>query len=199
MKQIISYLSITCGIFLFAACHPYVEYVKVRTYKAKDYITKELEVYEPRELLYPILDSIIIKTRECPEYEKTKDCLAFDFSIREEAPYDLENRKGYPYLSISVIYYVPRLTCHHWTKAVSTIKDVVFTLLTLSRIFFCKKQTEKFLFLTLILINISLRSSKEVIKICFGVIYIKMRLYRIFVMGVAPFNSTNIKPSNLLI
>ena len=196
MKQIISYLSITCGIFLFAACHPYVEYVKVRTYKAKDYITKELEVYEPRELLYPILDSIIIKTRECPEYEKTKDCLAFDFSIREEAPYDLENRKGYPYLSISVIYYVPRLTCHHWTKA---IKDVVFTLLTLSRIFFCKKQTEKFLFLTLILINISLRSSKEVIKICFGVIYIKMRLYRIFVMGVAPFNSTNIKPSNLLI
>ena len=88
MKQIISYLSITCGIFLFAACHPYVEYVKVRTYKAKDYITKELEVYEPRELLYPILDSIIIKTRECPEYEKTKDCLAFDFSIREEAPYD---------------------------------------------------------------------------------------------------------------
>ena len=54
MKQIISYLSITCGIFLFAACHPYVEYVKVRTYKAKDYITKELEVYEPRELLYTL-------------------------------------------------------------------------------------------------------------------------------------------------
>lgn len=107
MKQIISYLSITCGIFLFAACHPYVEYVKVRTYKAKDYITKELEVYEPRELLYPILDSIIIKTRECPEYEKTKDCLAFDFSIREEAPYDLENRKGYPYLNFCNILCPP--------------------------------------------------------------------------------------------
>ncbi len=199
MKQIISYLSITCGIFLFAACHPYVEYVKVRTYKAKDYITKELEVYEPRELLYPILDSIIIKTRECPEYEKTKDCLAFDFSIREEAPYDLENRKGYPYLSISVIYYVPRLTCHHWTKAVFYYKGCSFYVIDTLADLFCKKQTEKFLFLTLILINISLRSSKEVIKICFGVIYIKMRLYRIFVMGVAPFNSTNIKPSNLLI
>ena len=85
-----------------------------------------MEVYEPRELLYPILDSIIIKTRECPDYEKTKDCLAFDFSIREEAPYDLENRKGYPYLSISVIYYVPRLTCHHWTKAVFYYKGCSF-------------------------------------------------------------------------
>ena len=139
MKQIISYLSITCGIFLFAACHPYVEYVKVRTYKAKDYITKELEVYEPRELLYPILDSIIIKTRECPEYEKTKDCLAFDFSIREEAPYDLENRKGYHYLSISVIYYVPRLTCHHWTKAVFYYKGCSFYVIdTLADLFLQK-------------------------------------------------------------
>lgn len=72
MKQIISYLSITCGIFLFAACHPYVEYVKVRTYKAKDYITKELEVYEPRELLYPILDSIIIKLENVRNTKRPK-------------------------------------------------------------------------------------------------------------------------------
>lgn len=147
MKQIISYLSITCGIFLFAACHPYVEYVKVRTYKAKDYITKELEVYEPRELLYPILDSIIIKTRECPEYEKTKDCLAFDFSIREEAPYDLENRKGYPYLSISVIYYVPRLTCHHWTKAVFYYKGCSFYVIDTLADLFAKNRQKSFYFL----------------------------------------------------
>ena len=195
MKQIISYLSITCGIFLFAACHPYVEYVKVRTYKAKDYITKELEVYEPRELLYPILDSIIIKTRECPEYEKTKDCLAFDFSIREEAPYDLENRKGYPYLSISVIYYVPHLTCHHWTKAVFYYKGCSFYVIdTLADLFLQK--TDRKVSISYIDPN---KYQFEVFKICFGVIYIKMRLYRIFVMGVAPFNSTNIKPSNLLI
>lgn len=40
-------------VFLFMGCHSYVEVVKYKSYKAKDYITKKLKVYEPKELLYP--------------------------------------------------------------------------------------------------------------------------------------------------
>lgn len=126
MTKISTFLLIAFVALLLVACHPYVKYVKIRTYKAKDYITKELEVYEPKELLYPILDSIITKTRECPEYEETKDCLAFHFSIKKE-PFDgSENKKEHPYLSISAIYYVPRLTYHRWTKAVFYYKGCNF-------------------------------------------------------------------------
>jgi len=126
MRRIFSCLLIISGVSLFVACHSYVEYVKVKTYKLKDYINKELEVYEPKELLYPILDSIITKTRECPEYERTKDSLSFDFSIRKEISYGLESRRGFPHLSISAIYYVPRLTYHRWTEGVFYFKGCSF-------------------------------------------------------------------------
>ncbi|RGN34336.1 hypothetical protein [Bacteroides oleiciplenus] len=126
MTKISTYLLTTLGTLLFVSCHSYVESVKIKTYKAKDYITKELKVYEPKELLYPILDSIITKTRECPEYEGTKDCQSFYFSLRKEPIYGLENKKEYPYLSISAIYYVPRLTYHRRTKAVFYYKGCNF-------------------------------------------------------------------------
>lgn len=72
-------LSVVFLPFLFWGCHSYVEVVNIKPYiyKADDYITKELNVYEPEESLYPILDSIIIKTEECPEYQNRKEKVFF--------------------------------------------------------------------------------------------------------------------------
>ena len=47
----------------------------------KDYITKEIKVYEVKECLYPILDSIITKTEGCPMYQGLKNKIAFSFDI----------------------------------------------------------------------------------------------------------------------
>lgn len=71
---------------LFMGCRSYYteEYVPIQIYryKTKDYITKVLEVYEPEKLLFPVLDSIIIKTEECPEYQNRKEKIFFYFCIK---------------------------------------------------------------------------------------------------------------------
>lgn len=81
MEKLSQFLSVAFLSFLFWGCHSYVKVVNISpyNYKPKDYITKELNVYEPRESLYPILDSIIIKTEECPEYQNRKEKVFFLF------------------------------------------------------------------------------------------------------------------------
>lgn len=48
------------------------EIVKFKPYRPKDYTTKELEIYLVNERLYPILDSVILKSEECPMYQVLK-------------------------------------------------------------------------------------------------------------------------------
>lgn len=83
-KQLYLFLMILVVSFLFVGCRSYTEeIVPIRRCppKPKDYITKVLEVYEPEKLLFPVLDSIIIKTEECPEYQNRKEKMFFFFCI----------------------------------------------------------------------------------------------------------------------
>lgn len=66
MKSKSNCLLIIFMSFLFAGCYSHAEIVKFKPHKDTDYINKELEVYEPKEILYAILDSIITKAEECP-------------------------------------------------------------------------------------------------------------------------------------
>lgn len=59
--------------------------ITFRNYKRKDYINKEIEIYEAKEWLYPILDSIIVKTEECPMYQGLKSKIAFSFYISPDS------------------------------------------------------------------------------------------------------------------
>ena len=63
MKSKSNYLSIIFMSILFAGCYSHAEIVKFKPHKDTDYINKELEVYEPKEILYAILDSIIKKQK----------------------------------------------------------------------------------------------------------------------------------------
>jgi hypothetical protein len=69
------------SLLLFVRCKSSEEVVKFKPYKFKDYVTKEIEVYEARECLYPLLDSIIMKTKECPMYQGLKIKMAFIYGV----------------------------------------------------------------------------------------------------------------------
>lgn len=76
--------------------------IKFRRYKHKDYISKKIEVYEIKEWLYPILDSIIIKTEECPIYQDLSLKIAFHCAIWSDPV---------THLGITVDY-IPKYTNH---------------------------------------------------------------------------------------
>lgn len=63
MKVLICFSLVMLSLLLFVRCKSSEEVVKFRPYKVKDYMTKEIEVYEARECLYPLLDSIIMKNK----------------------------------------------------------------------------------------------------------------------------------------
>lgn len=107
-------------VFLFMGCHSYVEVVKYKSYKAKDYITKKLKVYEPKELLYPIMDSIIVKATECPEYQNRNEKLTFFVSVNKGNCFGPEEEQDNPLLCITVNYYSSRFSNHRWTEEIGT-------------------------------------------------------------------------------
>ena len=138
-------LLITFVSFLLMGCHSYVEVVKIKPYKTKDYITKTLNIYEPEELLFPVLDSIIIKAEECPEYQNRKEKVFFFFSIRNGDTYGPEEEWGNPLVGISVNYYVFRISNFRSVKGVFYYKGYDFYINSISTDILLKKQIERFL------------------------------------------------------
>ena len=53
MKVLVYFSFVMLLILLFVRCRSSEEIVKFKPYKAKDYITKEIKVYEVKECLYP--------------------------------------------------------------------------------------------------------------------------------------------------
>ena len=77
VKLLLTLLSIT----FFVGCKSYKEMNNIELYKDEDYVTKEIKVYEVKEWLYSILDSVVIKTEEAPIYQKFKNEITFFFDI----------------------------------------------------------------------------------------------------------------------
>ena len=137
------FLLIAFASFLFVGCRSYrMEVVKVKPYKKKDYITKILSVYEPKEALYPILDSIIIKTEECPEYQNRKEKVFFFFSIEKGTLFGVEEEWNNPLIGISANYYVFRISNFYSTKGVFAYKGYDFYINEISE-YILLKETDK--------------------------------------------------------
>jgi len=72
MKVLVYFSFVMLLILLFVRCRSSEEIVKFKPYTAKYYMTKEIKVYEVKEWLYPILDSVVMKTEEtliCQRFE----------------------------------------------------------------------------------------------------------------------------------
>ena len=126
MKSKSNYLSIIFMSILFAGCYSHAEIVKFKPHKDTDYINKELEVYEPKEILYAILDSIITKAEECPEYQGRKQKITFSFSIERKSILESKEEYTYPHLCISVRYYISSLCDYRWTEGMFDYKGYEF-------------------------------------------------------------------------
>lgn len=118
MGRLLHFLLMVFVLSLFMGCHSYVEVMTIKpyNYKPKDYITKVLSVYEPKESLFPVLDSIIMKTEECPEYQNRKEKVFFYFSINDGNTSGAEQEWNNPLVRISVNYYVFRLSDFRWVE-----------------------------------------------------------------------------------
>ena len=55
MKVLVCFSLVMLSLLLFVRCKSSEEVVKFKPYKFKDYVTKEIEVYEARECLYPAI------------------------------------------------------------------------------------------------------------------------------------------------
>lgn len=114
---------------LFVGCRSYTEKIvpiKLPNYKPKDYVTKSLSVYEPEESLFPILDSIIIKTEECPDYQNRKEKVFFYFTIENGDPFGDEPERNDPRVGIFVNYYPFRFSNFCFTEGVFPYKGYDF-------------------------------------------------------------------------
>lgn len=118
MVKFLCSTSMMLTIFFFVGCHSHTEILKFKYPKAKDYISRILSVYEPEKSLYAILDSIIIKTEECPEYQNRKEKVSFSFGVTKGSFLGPEEEWGNPLVGISVNYYTSRLTDYRWTIGV---------------------------------------------------------------------------------
>lgn len=109
-------------------CHSYVDIVNIKpyNYKPKDYITKELTLYEPEESLYPILDSIIKKVEVCPEYQNRMEKVFFFFNISNGNTSGPKDEWDNPLVGISVNYYLFRLSDFRSTQGVFYYKGYDF-------------------------------------------------------------------------
>lgn len=126
----LTYLLVILGFTLFWGCKSSeMEYVKFRPYKARDYILKNLEIYRVSERLYPILDSIIIKTEECPMYQGRKqEKIAFSFTVYPPDGEVSDTTLMSPYLQMLICaVYIPKFWNHAlWTSAIFYYKDYEF-------------------------------------------------------------------------
>lgn len=73
-------LTLLFAIF-FVGCKSYEEVNNLKLYDFEDYINKEIKVYEIKEWLYPILDSVIMKTEEVLACQKFENEITFSFEI----------------------------------------------------------------------------------------------------------------------
>ena len=73
-------LTLLFAIF-FVGCKSYEEVNNLKLYDFEDYINKEIKVYEVKEWLYPILDSVIMKTEEVLACQKFENEITFSFEI----------------------------------------------------------------------------------------------------------------------
>ena len=81
MKKFVYLLLILLSTVMFARCMSSEKSVKFKHYKTRDYISKEIRVYEVKEWLHPTLDSILVETEECLEGKGYKDKVVFTFNI----------------------------------------------------------------------------------------------------------------------
>lgn len=81
MKKVIYLSLVILSTVILTGCKSSEKTLKLQPYKAKDYISKEIKIYEVKEWLYPTLDSIIIETKEYLEDKKFKDQAVFTFNI----------------------------------------------------------------------------------------------------------------------
>lgn len=69
----LNYIFIISLSLVLWGCNSYETIVKFKPYKEKDYITKRLDIYEVDTILFPVLDSIILKAESRPEYQELKN------------------------------------------------------------------------------------------------------------------------------
>ena len=79
--KVLVYFSFTMLLILIFGCKSSEEFVKFKPYKIKDYITKEIKVYEVKEWLYPILDSVVMKTEDTLICQRFENEITFFFEI----------------------------------------------------------------------------------------------------------------------
>lgn len=126
MKILIYVFVILLLLFFWGCSSLRTEFVNLHKYSDKDYITKEFEVYRVNECLYPILDSIIMKTEICPIYQGLKDRIGFYFNIYKRYIPGTTEFSPYPNLLVNVIY-APKFENHaKWTDAVFNYKGYDF-------------------------------------------------------------------------
>lgn len=122
MKKLIC-LFVFISLAVLTGCKSQSEYVYFKPYKPKDYITKTVEIYEVKELLYPILDSLILKAEACPMYQGLKNKIAFGMGIYVDCD-SIPSTK----LAIDVVW-APKYRNHsEWTQAIFYYKDYDFYL-----------------------------------------------------------------------
>lgn len=81
MKTFVSFTLLLVATMLFAGCKLSKKITTLQPYKDKELITKQIKVYEVKEWLYPILDSVILETEECGKYQKVKNKIAYSFQL----------------------------------------------------------------------------------------------------------------------
>lgn len=104
-----------------------------------------MKVYEPKELLYPIMDSIIVKATECPEYQIGMKTNIF-VSVNKGNCFGPEEEQDNPLLCITVNYYSSRFSNHRWTEGIVYYKEYIFYIDEQSVNIFLKKQDKQFLY-----------------------------------------------------
>lgn len=104
------------------ACSTYGTHLKFKPYKEKDYITKTLDIYEIDEILYPVLDTLILRAEGWPEYQGLKTKFAFSFHTGSLYIPGTREPSPNPHVLISVI--MPRIyNFARWTQGVFYYKE----------------------------------------------------------------------------
>lgn len=117
------------SISLFLAlwgCNSYESIIKFKPYKEKDYITKRLDIYEADKILFPVLDSIILRAERWSEYQELKTKIAFSFNTCKDYISGTEKLSPNPYILIGVIYNPRFYNYGEWTQGIFNYKGYNF-------------------------------------------------------------------------
>ena len=119
----LNYIFIISLSLVLWGCNSYETIVKFKPYKEKDYITKRLDIYEVDTILFPVLDSIILKAESRPEYQELKTKIAFSFNTCKDYISGTERFSPNPYILIGVIYSPRFYNYGEWTQGVFSYKE----------------------------------------------------------------------------